>query len=81
MPSEKIAIQVAYNLNDTVTYEREVGGLRKFLKAYPEYQGYVITRDEENELTIGDKTIQVIPVWKWLLHLPDTRQFNPVKVK
>lgn len=76
VPSEKVAIQVAYNLSDAVTYEREVGGLRKFLKAFPEYQGYVITRDEEDELTIGDRTIQVIPVWKWLLRLPDTRRLN-----
>lgn len=76
VPSEKVAIQVAYNLSDAVTYEREVGGLRKFLKAFPEYQGYVITRDEEDELTIGDRTIQVIPVWKWLLRLPDTSRLN-----
>lgn len=67
IPSERIAIQVSYNLNDDATYEREIGGMKKFLKAFPNYQGYVITRDEEKEITISDKTIQVIPVWKWLL--------------
>lgn len=67
IPSERIAIQVSYNLNDDATYEREIGGMKKFLKAFPDYQGYVITRDEEKEITISDKTIQVIPVWKWLL--------------
>lgn len=67
IPSERIAIQVTYNLNDDATYEREIGGMKKFLKAFPDYQGYVITRDEEKEITINDKIIQVIPVWKWLL--------------
>lgn len=84
VPSEKIAIQVAYNLSDEVTYEREIGGLKKFLKAFPEYQGCVITRDEENEVMIGDKTIPVIPVWKWLLNLTNTGKhslFNPIKIK
>ena len=67
VPTEKIAIQVAYNLNDDTTYEREVGGLQKYLKAFPEYKGYIITRDYEKRITIEDEEIEVIPVWKWLL--------------
>ena len=67
VPTERIAIQVAYNLNDETTYEREVGGLLKFLKAFPGYKGCIITRDYEKRITIEDKEIEVIPVWKWLL--------------
>lgn len=67
VPTEKIAIQVAYNLNDETTYEREVGGLLKFLKAFPGYKGCIITRDYEKKITIEDEEIEVIPVWKWLL--------------
>lgn len=67
IPSEKIAIQVSYNLNDEATSEREIGGLCKFLKAFPDYQGYIITRDSEAEIKMEDKTIKVIPIWKWLL--------------
>lgn len=67
IPSEKKAIQVSYNLSDSATYEREIGGLQKFLRAYPDYQGYVITRDEETKIAWGDKEIEVVPVWKWLL--------------
>lgn len=67
VPTERIAIQVAYNLNDETTYEREVGGLLKFLKAFPEYKGCIITRDYEKRITIEDEEIEVIPVWKWLL--------------
>ena len=67
VPTERIAIQVAYNLNDETTYEREVGGLLKFLKAFPGYKGCIITRDYEKRITIEDEEIEVIPVWKWLL--------------
>lgn len=67
IPSDKIAIQVSYSLHDEAAYNREIGGLRKFLKAFPEYQGYVITRDEESEINMDDKTVHVVPVWKWLL--------------
>lgn len=67
VPTERIAIQAAYNLNDETTYEREVGGLLKFLKAFPEYKGCIITRDYEKRITIEDEEIEVIPVWKWLL--------------
>ena len=67
VPSERLAIQVAYNLGDTATYEREVGGITRFLKVFPEYEGLIITRDEEKEISLEHHTIQVIPIWKWLL--------------
>jgi uncharacterized protein len=67
IPSERLAIQVSYNLNDEATYEREVGGLANFLKAYPDYTGCIITRDEERTVSLKDREVTVTPVWKWLL--------------
>ncbi len=67
IPSAKMAIQVAYSLVDGATYEREVGGLQKFLKSFPDYQGYILTRDFQSQIELGEHTIKVIPVWKWLL--------------
>lgn len=67
VPSENLAIQVAYNLLDEATYEREVGGLLKFMKAFPDYQGYIITRDYEKDIEVEGRHIQIVPVWKWLL--------------
>ena len=49
------------------TYEREVGGITRFLKVFPAYQGLIITRDEEKEIPLENHTIQAIPIWKWLL--------------
>lgn len=67
IPTEKIAIQVAYNVNDETTYEREIGGLVKFINAFPEYRGIIITRDYEKNIFADGKEIPAIPVWKWLL--------------
>ena len=61
------AIQVSYSIDDLDTYEREVGGLIKFLKAYKQYQGTIITWDTERQITEDGITIEAIPVWKWLL--------------
>ena len=67
IPSEQLAIQVAFNLNDDEKYEREVGGLLKFLKAFKGYSGYIITRDYQATIEEDGYTIEVIPIWKWLL--------------
>ena len=67
VPSAQLAIQVSYNLNDEATYEREVGGLIKFLKAFPGYHGYIITRDYQTQIKADGYTIEVVPIWKWLL--------------
>lgn len=67
VPEDGLAIQVTFSLSDPATYEREVGGLLSFLKAFPDYKGIVITRDSEQTIGAEDLTIEVVPVWKWLL--------------
>ncbi len=67
IPETNEAIQVAYSIDDIDTYEREVGGLVKFLKTYKSYQGTIVTWDTNRELTEDGVTIKVVPVWKWLL--------------
>lgn len=67
IPEVNKAIQVSYSIDDLDTYEREVGGLIKFLKAYKQYQGTIITWDTERQITVDGITIEAIPVWKWLL--------------
>lgn len=67
IPEANKAIQVSYSISDIDTYEREVGGLFKFLKTYRQYRGIVITWETEREIVEDGITISVIPVWKWLL--------------
>ena len=67
IPEANKAIQVSYSIDDLDTYEREVGGLVKFLKAYRQYQGIIVTWDTERQITEDGVTIEAISIWKWLL--------------
>lgn len=70
IPNDSIAIQVCYNLdNIDDTFDREVNALLKFLSVLECRKLMIITRDSEQRLEIDNKTIEVIPVWKWLLNL------------
>jgi len=69
IPEASLAIQVSYNIDDDETYEREVGGLVKFLNAYKSYHGIIITWDTEKTIEKdGIPPIEVIPIWKWLIN-------------
>lgn len=67
IPEAELAIQVSYSLDDIDTYEREVGGLVKFLRSFKSYRGIVITWDTERTVKESGITIEIMPVWKWLL--------------
>ncbi|MDL2257001.1 ATP-binding protein [Bacteroidales bacterium OttesenSCG-928-I14] len=68
IPEEAIAIQVSYDLeNDKDTFDREVRALLKIGNVLKCDRLLIITRDSEQELLIEGKTIEVLPVWKWLL--------------
>lgn len=63
----KVAIQVAYSLSNPETEKREVDALVKLNKVLPMQQFLIITKEEEREILRDDITIQVVPIWKWLL--------------
>lgn len=61
------AIQVTESLANIDTREREIKGLLDAIVFYGLSSGIIITEDEEDEISEGGYTIQVIPLWKWLL--------------
>lgn len=67
VPEDGLAVQASYDINDYTTREREVGALVSLNKVYPLQSAYIITRDQEETITVDELTIQVTPVWKWLL--------------
>lgn len=69
IPEAELAIQVSYRIDDIDTYEREVGGLVKFLEVFKSYRGIIITWDTERQITEAGIALEAIPVWKWLLML------------
>jgi uncharacterized protein len=63
--NNQAAIQVCWELtpkNET----RELRGLREAMNAFAIEEGFILTNDEERELTFESAKIQVMPVWKWL---------------
>jgi len=67
IPKSGIAIQVAYDLSNDATRQREVKALLKLSDVYPVNKRQIITFDTEILLNENGIEIQVIPVWKWLL--------------
>jgi len=61
------AIQVCLTLSSPTTKQREVEGLLEALREYKLKEGLILTLDKEDEIKIKDKTLKVLPVWKWLL--------------
>jgi len=61
------AIQVTVSLYNPSTRERELKGLEEAMLIYGLTVGYVITENEEEILVEYDRTINIVPAWKWLL--------------
>lgn len=57
-------IQVCWDMSNPKTFEREVRGLTRAMKALSINEGTIVTWDDEAFLENG---IHVVPVWKWLL--------------
>jgi len=65
---EGLAVQASYSLNDENTFNREVEALIKLNAAFPLRRMMIITYDEERHIELtGDKVIEVLPAWKWML--------------
>ena len=68
IPEEKLAIQVSVDISQSIdTYSREMSSLLKFLDANEEYSGLIITYNQEKVISTGNRDINVVPIWKWLL--------------
>lgn len=67
IPNEEWAIQVSYSIKDPDTRCRETEALLKIKNTLPCKRFSIITFDEEETILMGDTTIEVISVWKWLL--------------
>ena len=67
IPKESQAIQVSYSIADATTYQREITALVKLAVFHKLKKVEVVTFSEETTLQENGVTIQVVPVWKWLL--------------
>lgn len=68
IPDAALAIQVSYNPHKTdETWKRESTALIKFTKVLDCQRLLILSYDTEETVEVNGKTIEVIPVWKWLI--------------
>jgi predicted AAA+ superfamily ATPase len=60
-----MAIQVCWELTPK-NEPREFRGLREAMNSFAIKEGFILTNDEERELTFEGAKIRIMPVWKWL---------------
>jgi len=68
VPEIQLSVQVCYSLNDAETLKRETTALLQLSKKIEVKRMLIITMDEESTITENGATIEVVPIWKWLLN-------------
>ena len=68
IPEEKLAIQASYSISKAdSTYDREVDALKKIPNVLECNHRVILTYDESDTITDEFGTIEVMPLWKWIL--------------
>lgn len=68
IPDAALAIQVSYNPHKTdETWKRESTALVKLTKVLDCQRLLILSYDTEETVEVNGKTIEVMPVWKWLI--------------
>ncbi|MDO9577434.1 MAG: DUF4143 domain-containing protein [Candidatus Cloacimonadales bacterium] len=64
---ERFLYQVTYHLQTESAIQREVNSLLKAADKLKVKETFILTMDQEQDLKINGKSLQVLPVWKWSL--------------
>ena len=76
IPEESWLIQVSYNISDVQTFEREINGLVKAAKFLNAERLLIVTRNDERVIEKDGLSIEVLPIWKWLIQIGKSRSGN-----
>lgn len=60
------AIQVCHIIHEE-NKERETKGLLEALNTFQLKKGHLLTSEQEEEITLQNKKIIIMPIWKWLI--------------
>lgn len=67
VPENKLLVQVSYSLERQDTFDREINSLLKTSAFLLGERHIIVTKNDDRTLEIEGKTIQIVPVWKFLL--------------
>ncbi|CAA6807375.1 MAG: Predicted ATPase, partial [uncultured Sulfurovum sp.] len=60
-------VNVSYLIEDEKTLTREINALREGMKYFKLSQAYLVTAERDEVVEVEEGSIEVIPMWKWLL--------------
>ena len=67
LASKRFLVQVCESMKNEGTKKREVRALQEAMDELGLSSGTIVTRNEEEIIVLGSKTISVVPAWKFLL--------------
>ncbi len=67
----RMLVQVCESMVDPQTRKRETTALAEAMTELKLSQGIIVTRNEEEQISIESGKIDVIPAWRFLLNMPD----------
>lgn len=67
LEGKKQLINVSYEISNPETFEREINSLAEGMEYIGVDKSFLITKEREGTMSVGDKLVVFIPLWKWLL--------------
>jgi hypothetical protein len=68
----RMLVQVCESMAEPQTRKRELAALTEAMAEYGLKCGTVVTRNEDDQIKVGAGKIEVVPVWRFLLNLPES---------
>lgn len=70
----RLLVQVCESLAEPQTRNRETSALSEAMAELGAKAGTIVTRNEEEQIDAEDGTIKVVPVWRFLLDMPESAE-------
>jgi hypothetical protein len=67
LEGEKQLINVSYEISNPETFEREINSLAEGMQYIGVDKSFLITKEREGTMSVGERKVVFIPLWKWLL--------------
>ncbi len=67
LSDKAVLVNVSYEIKDEKTRKRELDGLLEAMEYFHLDVAYLITKDEDSVVEIGDKKVYIVPLYKYLI--------------
>ncbi len=70
----RMLVQVCESLVEPQTGKREMAALSEAMTEQKLKSGAIVTRNEEERIDTGGGTIEVVPIWRFLLNMAEAAE-------